>query len=137
MSIVDSSLWKPVPIDVEGDFEGLIGFEEITDYNIETYRQHSKKLKSTDNNKEKKKKKTKILSNRTTENVANSVKKNVFIEENVEEHCFDEEDYYPWTNICVPKDIAKSLLEKGFTEPTEIQVLYFVLTLVALQQTLV
>ena len=107
MSVINKEQWQPVEIDMEGDFEGLVGFEEITDYDIETF-----KTASQNEQKLKKKKKKKAVKS-----------KSVFAEEEIQNDV-EETDYYPWNNIYVPKEVSRALLEKGFTEPTEIQVLH-------------
>lgn len=116
MSSVDKSQWTPVEINVDGDFEGLIGIEEITDYNIESFRTSGGVSKLVKNTKKKKKINVKKDGVRIVKKP-----KNVFIEEEIKETNLDESDYFPWNNIFVPKEISRALLEKGFSEPTEIQ----------------
>ncbi|KAL1115127.1 hypothetical protein AAG570_007158, partial [Ranatra chinensis] len=42
-------------------------------------------------------------------------------EDNGEESDVQPEDLLPWENIFVPKEVARALVEKGFSHPTEIQ----------------
>ncbi|XP_024080830.1 ATP-dependent RNA helicase DDX24 [Cimex lectularius] len=101
--VTAKSSWKPVELGV-GDFEGLIGIEELVDY------EESGKRKAKDDGAKKKKKRKK------------STGKNVFkVEDVVEEVDVEQCDLLPWSAICVPEEISKSLVQKGFNEPTEIQ----------------
>ncbi|XP_014279138.2 ATP-dependent RNA helicase DDX24 isoform X2 [Halyomorpha halys] len=108
--------WQPVEIDVEGDFEGLAGIEEISDYNhidiisiynIESFRTEVQKQSKLDKKKKKKKKTV--------------TAKNNFVEEEIEQKEIEETQFYPWNNIYVPVEVSRALLEEGFMEPTEIQ----------------
>ncbi|RZF47753.1 hypothetical protein LSTR_LSTR006017 [Laodelphax striatellus] len=134
--------WKPVEIDgslfTDGGCEGLVGIEELTDYELteenEVIDRNSKiKSKKVKKGKVDKKKKVKvepknIVKGLNTFTVTHSgdnceVEGVETVCESIEESSgtIPEESFYPWTNIHVPKVIAKSLLEEGFTEPTEIQ----------------
>ncbi|XP_022186152.2 ATP-dependent RNA helicase DDX24 [Nilaparvata lugens] len=133
--------WKPVEIDgslfTEGGCEGLVGIEELTDYELtednEVIDKSSNlKQKKVKKGKIDKKKKIKVKSKNivigsntftVTHSEDNDEMESVEIlsESKDTSKTFPEESFYPWSNIHVPKVIAKSLLEEGFCEPTEIQ----------------
>ncbi|CAH1390761.1 unnamed protein product [Nezara viridula] len=107
MAASKKAQWQPVEIDVEGDFEGLAGIEEISDYNIESFRTSAQKQPKSEQHKKKKKKNVKA--------------KNTFVEKIIDQKEIEETQFYPWNNIYVPVEVSKALLEEGFMEPTEIQ----------------
>lgn len=146
--------WKPVQLNeavLSGGIEGLIGIEELTDYQIENndikrlcnisknkkslnhlqpvtskgrLRDVSQQLK-----KRKLKKKIKIqspnLANLSSCELSSDSVQELSPLTSENPHCIEDEetlDVLPWTLINVPFPVAKALVELGFREPTEIQV---------------
>lgn len=106
------SNWGNVQIEGIGNFDGLVGIEELTDYEIK-----ETKHKFKDNvGKSKLKKKHKKIKNLDQKNEPTEVVQDLEIEPS---------DILPWTNIFVPEEIANSLVKQGFSNPTEIQVLSY------------
>ncbi|XP_073991023.1 ATP-dependent RNA helicase DDX24 [Rhodnius prolixus] len=102
------SNWGNVQIEGIGNFDGLVGIEELTDYEIK-----ETKHKFKDNvGKSKLKKKHKKIKNLDQKNEPTEVVQDLEIEPS---------DILPWTNIFVPEEIANSLVKQGFSNPTEIQ----------------
>ncbi|EFA07346.2 ATP-dependent RNA helicase DDX24 [Tribolium castaneum] len=119
--------WKPVPVeDPNLNSEGLVAFEECTDYglvNLEKPRKInrskiSKKHKSPVVVEKPAKKKRKVSSVALTPSKqGSSVETRVEINEKIQK----SDSYLVWSNFGLPDSIIKALVLQGFNEPTLIQ----------------
>lgn len=141
--------WAPVQLNaavLASGVEGLVGIEELTDYElvnneIKCLKKGSKKDRPISHIKKGTNRlsgldqvqKRSIVKKEIGLNVAktsglkhkNGPKPTSPVDVDIKNEINNESDNFelvPWTNLFAPVPVAKALIEQGFTEPTEIQV---------------
>ncbi|CAH0551697.1 unnamed protein product [Brassicogethes aeneus] len=121
--------WKPVEIDgnvFSSGFEGLIGIEECTDYDlgdlVETKNVKKKRKKDDTKQPNKANKKVKEIIVKSEPNLLSPSKSgDTSISEVTSLEDVEEFDTSAWLNFDLPESILKALAELKFKEPTQIQ----------------